>query len=154
MNWINIGWWLVYICLAVIFQALFPGLDFMLPGFILAIQEREPVQLGWVALVFILLQEGMGNMGFGGSLLWYSLAVVFFFLGYSLFEVESFLFIFLLSGCLAFLHFVVFSLMASLQDTPFSGNALMEEAVVQALITPFIWLGLRFTRKLVRHADA
>lgn len=153
MNWLNVGWWVAYAFMAVVLQVAFPGLDFLLPGFILAIQERDPVQLIWVTGFFLLLQEGMGSMAFGGTLLWYTLAVALFVLGHSLFEVESFLFIFLLSGCLGATHYIVFSLMTNLQDIPFNANTLMEESVFQALLTPFVWRLARFTRRLGKYAD-
>ena len=41
MNWANIGWWVAYACIAIVLQSRAPGLDFLLPGFILAIQERN-----------------------------------------------------------------------------------------------------------------
>ena len=81
MNWANIGWWVAYACIAIVLQSRAPGLDFLLPGFILAIQERNGAQFLWVAVFFLLLQEGMGNMAFGGTLLWYALAVFLFRLG-------------------------------------------------------------------------
>lgn len=153
MNWANIGWWLAYACIAIVLQSRVPGLDFLLPGFILAIQERNGVQFAWVAVFFLLLQEGMGSMAFGGTLLWYGLAVLLFYLGYSLFEVESFLFIFLLSGCLGATHYVVFSIMAGLQDIPVHPQRLMDESVFQALLTPFLWRLAHFSRRFLRHED-
>lgn len=153
MNWSNIGWWLGYACVAVALQSRVPGLDFLLPGFILAIQERNPAQFAWVAVFFLLLQEGMGSMAFGGTLLWYALAVVLFYLGHSLFEVESFLFIFLLSGCLGATHYAVFSIMAGLQDIPVNTRLLTDESVFQALLTPLLWRLAYFSRRFLRHED-
>ena len=83
---------------AILFLLSLAGIADQQPGFILAIQERNGAQFLWVAVFFLLLQEGMGNMAFGGTLLWYALAVFLFRLGHNLFEAESFLFIFLLSG--------------------------------------------------------
>ncbi len=153
MNWLNILWWAVYIGVAIVLQASVPGIDFLLPGFILAIQERNPFQFLWLAGIFILLQEGMGSMAFGGVLLWYSLTVLLFFIGQNLFEGESFLFIFLLSGCLGVAHYAVFSTMAGLQDMPVDANLLMEESVFQALLTPFVWRFARFVRRVPRHEN-
>lgn len=153
MTWRNVCWWIVFTFFAILLQARFPGLDFLLPGFILAIQERNPVQFGWVALFYLLLQEGMGNMAFGGTLLWYSMAVAFFFVGYRLFEVESFLFIFLLSGCLGVTHYAVSLLMAGLQDVPVRPQELMDDSVFQALLTPCLWRLAYFTRGILPHED-
>ena len=153
MNWANIGWWVAYACIAIVLQSRAPGLDFMLPGFILAIQERNGAQFLWVAVFFLLLQEGMGNMAFGGTLLWYALAVFLFRLGHNLFEAESFLFIFLLSGCLGVTHYLVFSIMAGLQGIPVHPQTLMDESVFQALFTPFLWRLAHYSRRFIHRED-
>ena len=152
MSWANVLWWLIFICLGVFLQAGFSGLDFLLPGLIIAIQERRAVQLIWVLLIFTVLQEGMGSMAFGSTLLWYMSTMILFYLGYSLFEVENFLFIFLLSGCLAAVHIGIMHLMAELQNLPLNNNRLIEESVYQALVTPFIWRIAQMSRRLLNHA--
>ena len=152
MNWGNRIWWFMYICLGIFLQAGFSGLDFLLPGLIVAIQERKPVQLIWVLLIFTVLQEGMGSMAFGSTLIWYVSTSALFYLGYSLFEVENFLFIFLLSGCLAATHIGIMHGMAILQNLPLNFNRLIEESVFQALVTPFVWRIAQTSRRLVNHA--
>jgi len=142
----------MYICLGIFLQAGFSGLDFLLPGLIVAIQERKPVQLIWVLLIFTVLQEGMGSMAFGSTLIWYVSTSALFYLGYSLFEVENFLFIFLLSGCLAATHIGIMHGMAILQNLPLNFNRLIEESVFQALVTPFVWRIAQTSRRLVNHA--
>jgi len=153
MNWPNLCWWLVFAVLAILLQALWPGLDFLLPGFIVAVQERNPVQLVWVWLFFMFLQEGMGNMAFGSTLLWYTLVVMLFLAGRSLFETENFLFVFLLCGCLGLVHYLVITVMAGLQDVPVDRQALMDESIFQALFTPFLWRLASLSRGpgLLRH---
>ena len=153
MNWYNVTWWFFYILIAIGLQQNFPGLDFLLPGFIIAVQERNVAQVGWVGLFFILLQEGLGSLAFGGTIMWYLLAIVWFFIAYNLFEVESFLFIFLLSGILATMHLAVFYMIASLQNIPVNNTKIMEESVYQALMTPFVWWAAQWTRKFVPHED-
>ena len=44
MNWRNLLWWALYTCIGISLQAVLPGLDFLLPGLILAIQERKKNQ--------------------------------------------------------------------------------------------------------------
>ena len=153
MNWVNIGWWALYACIAIVLQSVVSGMDFLLPGFILAIQERNAVQFAWVTVFFLLLQEGMGSMAFGGALLWYALTVLLFYVGHSLFEAENFLFIFLLSACLGAAHYVVFSIMAGLQDIPVRAQALLDESVVQALLTPFLWRLAHYSRRFIHRED-
>lgn len=155
--YVNILWWVVYAGIAIVLQASafpLPRLDYLLPAFILALQEQRPVQFVWVALCFVLIQEGLGSFGFGGAFLSYALAVALFFVGSWLFEVESFLFIFLLSACLGVTHYLVFSTMADLQNISINTQDLLDESVFQALITPFIWRLAYFTRTPLRRHEA
>lgn len=61
MNWRNLVWWGGYASIGISLQAVLPGLDFLLPGLILAIQERKKAQFLWVAALFLLIQEGTGR---------------------------------------------------------------------------------------------
>ncbi len=153
----NIAWWVIYTGIAVLLQASafpLPRLDYLLPGLILALQERRVAQFIWVATCFLLIQEGLGSFGFGGAFLSYALTVGLFFVGSWLFEVESFLFIFLLSACLGLSHYLVFSTMADLQNIPINTQNLLDESVFQALITPFVWRLAYFTRTPLRRHEA
>ena len=145
MNWRNLLWWALYTCIGISLQAVLPGLDFLLPGLILAIQERKKNQFLWIAVLFLLIQEGSGSMMFGSTLVSYALAPALFYVGYSLFEVDSFPFIGLLSLCLGIVHYVTTALMSSLQDIPFHAPLVMDESVIQTLMTPFLWRFAQFT---------
>ena len=79
MNWRNLVWWGGYASIGISLQAVLPGLDFLLPGLIRAIQERKKAQFLWVAALFLLIQEGTGSMLFGGTLVSYALAPAFFY---------------------------------------------------------------------------
>ena len=93
MSWASAGWWLCYAFVGIALQALMPGLDFLLPGFILALQERRISQVLAVGAFFVLVQEGMGSMAFGGTLLWYALAAIAFYVGCGLLQGTGFLFV-------------------------------------------------------------
>ena len=116
MNWRNAAWWLGYIFVAIALQSLFPGTDFFLPGLILALQERNLSQIILLGAVGILLQEGMGSMAFGGSLLWYAAAAILFFAGSGVLQGTGFIFVMLFGVVLSFAHYLIFSTLASLQD--------------------------------------
>ena len=54
MMWANAGWWLAYAFAAISMQAALPGLDFLLPGFILALQERRLFQTLFIGTTFMM----------------------------------------------------------------------------------------------------
>lgn len=91
-------------------------------------------------------------MLFGGTLVSYALAPAFFYVGYSLFEVDSFPFIGLLSLCLGVVHYVTTALMSGLQGIPFHAPLVMDESVIQTLMTPFLWRFAQFTRRFCHEA--
>lgn len=108
----NIVWWLCFIVLAVGLQALAPGLDVLAAGLIILLQERDYKNMLWLLPLFLLLQEGMGTRVFGAAIVWYAAVIALFKLGRWLFEVENFIFVFLLSACLGAAYYAVAWLMA------------------------------------------
>lgn len=133
-------WWLAFIVISVIAQALVPGLDALVVGVLLLLQERNYRMLCWLLPIFIILQEGMGTRPFGGVLLWYLAVIASFKIGRWLFEVGNFVFIFLLSTCLGGAYFGLAWLLSPLQTTPaFDMNAMRDISLAQAVYMPLAW---------------
>lgn len=151
MIWLNAFWWCAYAAAAIVLQSIVPGVDMLLPGLLLAFQEGRITQMVIVGASFLLLQEGMGSMAFGGTLLWYALAAIAFFIGCRLFQSRSLLFVFLLCCLLGLAHYAVFGALATLQDIPWDSGRLMEECVLQALFTPLVWLMAQALRRNTPH---
>ena len=151
MAWRNAAWWLFYSFAAVVLQAMLPGLDFFLPGFLLAVQEQRPIQTACVGVWFTVLQEGMGSMAFGGIALLFALAVIFFYSGCQLFQGRNFLFVILLGAVLASARYCLFPLLCSLQDFPFRSEVLIDECLFQFFVTPFVWWGASSLRSAMQN---
>ena len=135
----NIVFWSLVTLLGVWLQNLVPGVDFLAPGLILAMQEEKWTVPVWLGLVWLFLQEGTGSLAFGTGLLWYGLLAGLFFFGHWLFEARNFLFMFILGLCLGTMHFVLINLMAVLQDWSIPLQRLAMESVLQTLIFPVEW---------------
>lgn len=153
MSWGNTGWWLVYAFSAIALQAAFPGLDLLYPGFLILLQERRLFQTLCVGTLFLLAQEGMGSMAFGGTLLWYGLTAIAFYASCGLFQGSSFLFVLLLGSVLSGVHYVIFGVLANLQDIPWEPSALLDECFLQALLTPCVWWAASSLRRGSNHED-
>lgn len=138
---------------AICLQALAPGLDVLAVGIIILLQERDYKNMLWLLPLFVLLQEGMGTRVFGGVIVWYAAIMVLFRLGRWLFEVENFVFIFLLSSCLGAAYYGVAWLMAPLQDIPFSVQDTLDKSLIQALFLPFAWRLLIATRHWIMYDE-
>ncbi|WP_458399715.1 hypothetical protein [Mailhella sp.] len=151
MSWSNAAWWLVYSFAAIFMQAAVPGLDFLLPGLLIALQERRLFQSLLIGVGFMMAQEGMGSMAFGGTLLWYSVTALAYYGACSLFQGRSFLFIALLTAALSCVRYIIFGFLSTLQDIPWEPALLLDECFLQAALTPFIWLAAVSLRKGVKH---
>lgn len=149
MNPRNVLWWALFLPLSLVIQVSLPGLDAMVIGLILILQERGYKNLLWLLPALILVQEGIGSREFGGMVLWYALVVGLFFLGRWLFEVESMLFVLLLSVCLGAGHFLLAHVLAPLQDLTVDVQAIGYESLAQALFLPAAWRLARLSRRWV-----
>lgn len=132
-------WWLCFLAVGVCIQALVPGLDVLAVGLIILLQERDYRNLVWLLPLFVLVQEGMGTRPFGAVIVWYAATIVLFRLGRWLFQVENFVFVFLLSACLGAAYYGVTWLMAPLQNLTFNVEDTLDKSLVQALFMPFAW---------------
>lgn len=153
MNSRIILWWLLFFPVALTMQMMLPGLDALVIGLILTLQERRNKDLLWLLPVIILLQEGMGAREFGGMVLWYASVIASFVLGRWLFEVENFLFVFLLSTCMGASRFALIYVLAPLQDLQVNLQATLDESVIQALFIPVAWRLAYLSRRWVRIDD-
>lgn len=147
----NVLWWLGFCACAVALQTAVPGLDALVVGLVILLQERDYKNMLWLLPLFVLLQEGMGTRIFGGIIVWYAAVIALFKLGRWLFEVENFIFVFLLSACLGGAYYGVSWLMAPLQDLPFNVRDTLDKSLIQALYVPFAWRLLVAVRPGNRH---
>ena len=135
----RILWWTAYIIGALIVQQNIPGVDALVPGFLLALQEGKTRQSVWLFCIFVLIQEGAGSLTFGSAVLWYSGQVWLFRVSQSFFIAESMLFVFMLSAILGAYHFLLTWLMCAVQNLPVQFMLLARESMIQAAIIPLIW---------------
>jgi hypothetical protein len=139
MNPARIVFWTFFTLCGVWLESVIPGVDFLAPGLILAMQEEAWSVPVWLGLVWLFIQEGTGSLAFGAGLLWYGGLAGLYFFGHWLFEARNFLFMFIVGLCLGVMHFVLVNLMALLLDWTVPVERLLMESVLQALIFPVEW---------------
>jgi hypothetical protein len=135
----RIFWWAAYITGALIVQQSIPGVDALMPGFLLSLQEKRPQQSAVLCALFLLIQEGAGSLQFGSGLLWYGGQIVLFHLSRRFFVDDNILFIFLLSLALGMYHGLLTLFMCSVQKMPVEYLTLSQESLLQAAVIPFLW---------------
>lgn len=143
----NIAWWCGFLACALTAQSTVPGLDMMSVGLIILLQEKDYRNMAWFLPVCVLLQEGIGTRPFGSVIVWYAAVIVLFRIGRWLFEVESFVFIFLLAACLGGAYFAEAWLMAPLQGLTFNVADTVDLSLMQAIFIPVAWWLLVRTRR-------
>ena len=146
---LNILWWVAFFVLGLTLQQALPGTDVLVAGLFLALQGRRPFQIAAVLLALILIQEGVGTLDFGTSVLWYLVVITLFFVGRWMFETENWLFVLLISVCLGAAHYGVIWIMTRLQFIPLDMTRLLDESILQGLLTPFVWQFCLMARRWV-----
>lgn len=145
-KWLNFIWWSCFIALAICVQAMAPGLDVLVVGLLILLQEDDYRDMLWLAPLFVFLQEGIGTRPFGSIIVWYAATVVIYKIGRWFFATENFLFMFLLSACLGGAYFIVAWLMAPLQNLAFNIEDTLDKSLIQAIFLPFAWQALAVVR--------
>lgn len=153
MNTRTILWWALFFPLSLVLQWLLPGLDALVIGLVLTLQARHYKNLLWLLPVLVIVQEGIGSRDFGAMLLWYAAVIGLFMLGRWLFEVQNFLFIFLLSAFLGSAHFALAHVLAPLQNMTVDIQTTLDESVVQAMFIPIAWRLAWLSRQWVSAHD-
>lgn len=135
----SITFWVVFTISGVWLQSWVPGVDFLAPGIILAMQEEKWTVPVWLGLIWLFIQEGTGSLAFGAGLLWYGVLAGLYFFGHWLFEARNVLFMFILGLCLGSMHFLLINIMALLQDWSVPLQRLLFESALQTLVFPVEW---------------
>jgi len=149
-------WWIGFTLAGIWAQFFIPGVDFLVAGLLISLQEERWTRTMWVGLVFVMIQEGIGATAFGAAVLWYSCLVLLFLLGRWLFESRSPFYIVMLSLGMAGTHYLVVQVMAGLQDIVIYDARLFWESVLQFIILPLEWAVAHQAYKSfnLRHARA
>ncbi len=132
-------WWGAYIIGALIIQHQIPGVDALVPGFLLSLQEKKFWQSFWLFVIFVLIQEGAGSLQFGSAVLWYGGQVAFFHVSQRFFVADNLLFVFILSIVLGVYHALLTLFMCAVQGLPVEYLPLLHESIIQTLLIPLIW---------------
>lgn len=139
-------WWAAFIAGGLIVQRAVPGVDALTPGFLLSMQEKRPWQSAWLFVLFVLIQEGAGNMSFGSALLWYGGQIVFFRLGLRIFVADDPLFLLILSLGLSIYRAALTMFMCLVQEIPIDTVVLVQDCLIQAVTIPIVWTIAYLTR--------
>ncbi|MDR2051495.1 MAG: hypothetical protein LBQ63_06990 [Deltaproteobacteria bacterium] len=147
----NILWWAGYIAAGIWLQKLAPGLDALVPGLIVCLQEGNRQQTTLFLLLCILIQEGAGSLPFGQSIIWYGTVMAFYHIGGWFFMAGNFVFILILSLALSLARLLIFLGMWLLQSLPLSALAppsdFVGSYILQAACIPPLWLLAVKTRR-------
>ena len=143
----NIAFWLFFFIAGIWAQRFLPGVDMLVPGILASLQEKRTAQTLWLTCAAICIQEGTGTLVFGVAILWYSAVFIVYYIGRWLFEVETLLFIFLLSLCLGGVYFGILSAMQILQGLFGSRPSLLMESLLQVIVFSPAWWIVKSLRK-------
>ncbi len=144
-----------FFCAGVWLQHVYPGLDFLLPCVLVALEEGRAVRILCVSAACILIQEGLGTLDFGAAVLWYLSVILVYLLARYFFHITNIFFAILVGLSAGITHFGITLLMCMLQqhsaDLEILGNESLQQ--VLALLIPWkIYAYLR--RQVITHAHS
>lgn len=145
--------WVVFGMLGVWIQFFAPGLDALAPGLVVSLQREHWSRTFWLLLAWILVQEGVGSMAFGGVIMIYGLLVGGFILGCRLFDEANPLFMLLLGLGYSLLLIVGQYILAGLQDVLLPSRQLLHVFLAQSFYFVAAWFIAHrlYGRKVVRR---
>ena len=138
-NLLRLLWWVAYIVVALILQQQFPGVDALAPGLLISLQDRNKWQSFWLFLLFVLIQEGAGSLGFGSALLLYGGQAPLYRLAERLFVADNILFVLMLSTSLGVYRSLITWFMCIVQKVPVEYMLLVQESLFQAVSILVLW---------------
>jgi len=131
--------WVLFTVTGIWLQRFVPGVDFLAPGLVICLQDRRPRLAVWLALAWLVLQEGMGSMAFGPGVLWYGFLLVAYLAGRWLFEARNLLFMFIIGASMGLWHVALVQMMGTLQGLEPSMQRVALESIFQAAVFPAQW---------------
>ncbi|ACV69504.1 hypothetical protein [Desulfohalobium retbaense] len=137
-------WWLLFTVVGIWLQHFLPGVDLLVPGLIVCLQEDGPAPALWLSAPWILIQEGTGSLHFGVGVLWYAGLWVLFYAGRLLLESRSGVFVILFaffSGCY---HFFLVQIFSRLQGLEVPLALQMQDSLRHIFLFPLVWLVVSF----------
>lgn len=146
--------WVMFTGAGVWLQFFLPGVDVLVPGLLVSMQREKAGATFWLAAVWVLLQEGMGNLPFGGLALYYVIVATAFWIGCRAFECDNFPFICLFGLVAAAARFLILAGVGGLADIELPLYAMLGEGLKQAVVFPLVWLagGKLHSRFVPAHA--
>lgn len=135
-------WWFSFFVLAILLQALCPGLDALVGALLLVLKNRDYRALFWLLPLLIILQEGMGTRIFGTIVLWYVAVILIFWVGRWMFESNRLTFVLLLSICLGGAYFGIAWLITPLDanvSMGFDVESMLRISAIETGYIPIIW---------------
>lgn len=134
-------WWVAYFAAALWAQDLSGGFDFLSPGLLVCLQTGQWWSLIWMTWLVIFVQEGMGDLVFGSSLLFYAGMYLAFLFSRWLLEPRNPFFILFFSLLLSVWHWLVLSGAVRFQEIPVRMPAPWTWVLPQWLFYGVFWGG-------------
>lgn len=133
-------WWILYTVLGIWLQRFIPGLDCYAPALAGCLYLGLPKTAFVMSLIWIIIQEGVGSLALGSSLLFYGGVAIFFVWAKIFFTKNSLLFFLVVSLFTAGLHFVIMQTMCSLQELHLPMQLAVQDSLLTLIFFPILWM--------------
>jgi len=136
----DIYWWSLVTAVGGLFQHYLGGIDFYLPALVLCFQKKRYFLALFLGNIWILIQEGSGDIPFGGIALWYISVTFFYFWLKQFLAANNLIFVSILSFFSSILYYISILIITSLEDIVVNKNLILSYCIKQVFIFPILWL--------------
>lgn len=139
--------WFLYTFACIWLHSFVPGLDCFAPALIVCLHLKRYRSVCWLAPVWLLINEGLGSMAFGASIVWYAGLMLFFFAVQVFFSTRHLYFVFVLALFAACWHYFVFVSMINLQELRVPKELVIMNSLFTACAFPVAWRVIQWVLK-------
>ncbi len=135
----EILWWILVTIFGIGAEVGIKGIGPFIPALLLCLQLEKIGASIFLAIFWMIIQEGGGNIPFGSVLLWYmGMAFVFFWLKNYL-SSNGIIFVILMSVCSALWYFISIYTLTSLEEITIKQDILFHNSLIQLIAFPILW---------------
>lgn len=135
-------WWTFFTAMCIWIQSFISGIDCFGPAVLVLMHLQRYREAVWLTPVWILINEGVGSLAFGCSLLWFGGLILTFLFLCQFLSSSNIIFLLSLSLLAGVGQSGIIVLMASLQEIIIPFERIVVQGILSAFLFPVLWFGM------------
>jgi hypothetical protein len=135
-------WWIVFTAGCVWIHDMIPGIDCFGPALLVLVHQHRYREAVWLTPIWIVINEGAGDLAFGLSVLWFGGLILIFQVLCLYLTSSNLIFLISLSLLAGIWHSSVIQLMSTLQEVAIPVDRILLQGIETALLFPLLWAAM------------